>query len=532
MAGLVAILGLGWALNKYSEIKQTSNRIQLAPLEITQKIFNEEIPILNHLNYKEEQRLPKSEQLVDHLREYKDISTDFIVKHFLSTDNSMFNFLQLVYSMFYSCIEEFKRLHNLEKWDVFFVYKGGNVLRIISNDFLRELPHIASYKINEYYESFFKRSDADFSIYIKPTLDNYDLIYSQLTTLSYYLQVKIREEFYQHPTKYFEFYKYNKEYQTSILKEYYQKIKDSKAIRDMNNTIFYNRSFDGIVLGEVSYPEKLIRHSNYIGHKDIGLQMDNNDIVMYELEGQKSSLFIQANETLDFLAANARTKFNLVRTKLDINYVFDGKTVEIGGELIDVSIPHRLDNNVGHFFEHTDYVEKYQLSKGKNDVLTFYSYSLQYLVEDLEYILFRFVNLPWLTPKYEKRLNRLFYLYFIDLFIELKNNLERKEVIVTLQKICEMKLNTKKDVLEHIRIIEKSKLQDGLKVNHLLKELVRICKLLKDSEQIEEYNKMLAVLAENCKFVSTAFDGIKDYCSTEGNISMKVLYENDFSSLI
>ena len=155
--------------------------------------------------------------------------------------------------MFYSCIEEFKRLHKLEKWDVFFVYKGGNVLRIISNDFLRELPHIASYKINEYYESFFKRSDADFSIYIKPDLENYDAIYSQLTTLSYYLQVKIREEFYQNPTKYFEFYKYNKEYQISILKEYYEKVKDSKAIRDMNNTIFYNRSFNGIILGDVSY---------------------------------------------------------------------------------------------------------------------------------------------------------------------------------------------------------------------------------------------------------------------------------------
>ena len=89
-------------------------------------------------------------------------------------------------------------------------------------------------------------------------------------------------------------------------------------------------------------------------------------------------LFIQANETLDFLAANSRTKFNLVRTKLDINYIFDGKTVEIGGELIDVSIPHRLDNNVNHFFEHTDYIQKYELRFMSKNVLMFYSYTFPY----------------------------------------------------------------------------------------------------------------------------------------------------------
>ena len=531
MAGLVAILGLGWVLNNYSDSKKINDN-QLGPLEITQQIVKGEIPILHYSNYKEDQVLEKTEQLVDHLREYKDLSTDFVVKHFLSTDVCMFNFLQLVYSTFYTSIEEFKRLHNLDKWDAFFVYKGGNVLRIISNDFLRELPHMASYKINEYYESFFKRSDADFSIYIKPSLEKYDLIYSQLTTLSYYLQVKIREEFYRNPTKYFEFYKYNKAYQTTILKEYYEKMKDSKSLRDINNSIFYNRTFNGFVLGDVSYPEKLQNSHTYLGHKDMGLQMKNNDIVMYELDSQKCSLFIQANETLDFLAANSRTKFNLVRTKLDINYIFDGKTVEIGGELIDVSIPHRLDNNVNHFFEHTDYIQKYELRFMSKNVLMFYSYTLQYLVEDLEYILFRFVKLPWLTPKYEKRLNRLFYLYFIDLFLELKSNVERSQVIQTVTKICQTKLNTKKDVLEHISAIEKTKLKPSLKINRLLEELVRICKLLKDSEQINEYNKMLAVLVENCKFVATAFSGITDYCSTEGNINMKVLYENDFSSLI
>jgi hypothetical protein len=43
---------------------------------------------------------------------------------------------------------------------------------------------------------------------------------------------------------------------------------------------------------------------------------------------------------------------------------------------------------------------------------------------------------------------------------------------------------------------------------------------------------MMSVLVDNCEFLLTSFDGIHDYCSVEGNINMKVLYQNDFSSLI
>ena len=555
MAELVGILGIGWLISKMVESPSVQPKhMEMSPLDIVHQIHTGEIPILKASDYKLDKELEKAEQTIDQLREFKDLSTDIIVKHFLSNDTCMYNFLELVYGSFYSAIEEFKILNNLGKWDVFFVYKGGNVLRIISNDFLNELPRIASNKINNYYEQFFKRSDADFSIYIKPTIKNYDQVYAQLTTMSYYLQVKIRDEFTRDPSKYFEFYKYNIVEQNKILEEYSQKVKDSKSISDINNTIFYKQKFDGLILGD-AHSVDISR--TFEGHNDLGYQFkDENTITMYVLNPKENMIFIQANETLDFPSASNRTKFNLVRTKIGFNYVFNGKTMIIGGELIDVSLPHRYDKNVEHFFEHTNYISQYQLSF-VDKKLVFYSYTLKYLVSDLEYILFDFVNVPWKTPKYEKRLNRLFYLYFIDLFLVLGDNTERRNIIKRLQygifnktiKKDEYSSNISSTVLPSLRKLMtgadrfNSKLvreDDDPNTSRLMfyNLLVRLEEILleversKDPSDVNNYNNMMELLKENCKFVLTAFNGITEYCSTEGKINMRVLYNNEFSALI
>jgi len=164
----------------------------------------------------------RSAELVDDSREFKDLCTDIIVKQFLSTDQSMFNFLSLVYGNFYNAIEMYKEAKGLAEWDIFFVYKGGNILRIISNDFLRELPRASSKIITDYYDQFFKRSDADFSIYVNPVLENYDQVHSDMTYLSYLLQFYIRKNFSHHLTDYFDLFKYSRDFKTHLLSEYYE----------------------------------------------------------------------------------------------------------------------------------------------------------------------------------------------------------------------------------------------------------------------------------------------------------------------
>lgn len=507
----------------------------LTPLDLVTQVTTGIIPILGLKDScKPPKEMQKTEQITDLLREYKDIMTAIVVDKFVSSDESMFNFLRLVYGTFQSSLEEYKKQRNLDKWDIFFVYKGGNVLRIIANDFTRELPGLASKKINRRYEKFFKRSDADFSIYVRPTLVDYDKIYSELITLSFYLQIKIRQEIMANPHKYFEFCKYNSEYQESILKEFFDKITNSAALKDPGNASFYNKKFDGIVFGSASYPLNL--QKTYVGLGDSGIQSkDERTNILYYINNEYNKLYISANETLDFTAGTNRIKFALIRTKICFDCYFDGKLVQIGGELIDVSIPHRLDSNVEHFFKHTDYVNQYQLEFQFDEKLVFYSYTLKYLISDLEYILFQFTPLPWDTPKYEKRLNRLFYMYFIDMFIYMKGLDNKKTLITNLKSVFGQNIQTPADIQSAIVSYKNLTTNDRLALSKLPKELMRICAIMLSNPNVVDITKyvdMMRTLIENCDFILSAFEGIDNFCSAEGNINMKILYNNDFSSLI
>lgn len=512
---------------------------RLSPQEITDMLAKKQLPILNRDGYKLINQASKSEQFVDNERELKDLCTDIVVKQFLSSDSSLFNFMKLVYETFYLAIEQYKKLYGLDKWSIIFIYKGGNVLRIISNDFFRELPKMSSRRIQKYYEPFFKRSDADFSIYINPGLPNYDVVYNELTTLSYMLQVKIRQEINSNFNKYFDFTKFTQEYQSGILAKYYQQAQELDMFKNPQNEQFYNKQLEAILFSTASYPPT---NNKYSGKKDVGIEFirDKSVLGMYDINNKEYELFIQANKTLDFEAGGNRTRFNLIRTKILFNFIINGEVKKIGGELIDVSIPHKDDFNVGHFFEHTDYITKYQLQNG-DQTLMFYSYSLKYLMSDLEYILFEFVKLPWNTPKYEKRLNRLFYLYFIDIFIVLKKNNYRRAIIQYLVKyifnitLDEATLDADINTLK--RNMRKLKINKSLKLNKLLVELSRIVdEIRRDAsllpENIISYNMMVNILLENCKYILMAFTGIDDYCSSDGNINIKILYNNEFSSLI
>src|SRR5690606_38761436 len=123
--------------------------------------------------------------------------------------------------------------------------------------------------------------------------------------------------------------------------------------------------------------------------------------------------------------------FNLTRTKLHFTLQDqDGNQQPVEGELIDVSINHRDDTRLRHFFEHLgSQIVTYTLKHPDTDVtLTFKSYSLEYVTSDLEGILFLSFEVPWEDPKYVKRLNRLMYVYFIDIFVKRADTSARLEV--------------------------------------------------------------------------------------------------------
>lgn len=474
----------------------------------------------------------ESSVVIDYHREYKDMCTDIVVKQFLSSDVSMFNFLKLVYQAFDSALDTYKTAKNMDKWDIFFVYKGGNILRIIANDFLGELPTLASKHIHKYYDKFFRRSDADFSIYVNPNLPNYDVVYQDVTNLSYLLQVYIRSIFTNDLPKFFDFCKYSNEYKKSMLMKYVDVLKNSRSIMDQKNTAYY-----GLIPKDVIFDD----NPDYIGKMDLQMTMCQKNICTDELNDKLNMMYIQKNETLDFKSSAGRVKFNLVRTKIMFNMIFSESTTgkdilrQIGGELIDVSIPHKLDNNLIHFYEvGTDYIQQYKLTEEDNNIeLIFYSYKYTYLSHDLEYILFKFVNKPWETPKYEKRLNRLMYLYYIDLFVKFSDMELRKKAVEDLNNLLSTSKFSNQSLTFKLRKYVKYYKGKDLLITVLPENIIRIIENeLHDTIDVNEYNKMIDVIILNFIQMNKSFEGVNSYCSQDGTIKLDVLYNNDFSSLI
>jgi len=496
----------------------------------------------NYRHFKHTIEPKPSDELRDENREFKDLSTDIVVKCMVSTSDTMYAFLSLVYNTFYDKIAKYKTKKGLDETDILFLYKGGNILRIIGFDFLSEMPRQSRKLIETFYADFFKRSDADFSIYVNPKLREYDTIYQDMVWLAYILQVEIRNQFSATPTTYFNFVRYSKLYADRLLRPFYQKGVEANSFIDENNSKYYGHKLLSINFLGNGYPYQT---TNYQGVNDTARQITSDGrIAVFNLDDIQHGMYIQMNETLDFQSPNGRIKFALVRTKMAFNYLFqkpDGVkyTKVIGGELIDVSVPHRLDSNFGHFYEHNplENIHKYVLTSGKSS-LEFYSYNYQYLANDLEFILFRFVAKPWNTPKYEKRLNRLFYLYVIDLFIKLPTLAERKNILLDLQKkVFGRKLTDVyeggRDILDTIQYYEDKYRGSDLLINYLLGEIRRI--LLNEiatEEDLQNYNKMVGVLGENVSVMNRALRGIRDFCETQGRIRPENLYQNEFRNLI
>ena len=113
--------------------------------------------------------------------------TNFITTEYLANDLTIAQFVRLVTDTFQKILNKYIILKNLPEDSIIFVYKGGNILRIISREFMRSIPHkCAELIVNTYYQ-YFKRSDADFSIYIDPSIEEkkYDEITKEITKITY-----------------------------------------------------------------------------------------------------------------------------------------------------------------------------------------------------------------------------------------------------------------------------------------------------------------------------------------------------------
>ena len=393
----------------------------------------------------------------DENREYKNFCTD-IVTNYILDEKELYNLLYIIHTFYNDCINYYIQKKNLKSDDIIFLFKGGNIFKLIANKFWSELPNKAMYKFIDEYNSYFKRSDLDFSIYVNPDLST-DII-DDITIISYKLQVLISEILLTHKNICFKWFKYNDKYKQEILENLLFDINNTESLHD-SSSVYYNNKFTNIQFIDQSAIHTNKRYKNQSNNyftfendniKDINnlsTSFNNNKIVRQKINNNKNNnnsfMYNSINKALRIKTTNNRLlKFYLTRIKITFNLHLENKIngqyiIPIGGELIDVSIGK--DETSASFYKNKhNYIDTITLTQNTgfyiNSIKSFdlNIYSFQYLYEDLKFILMDTLYLPWEDLKYKKRLYRLFFLTFIDVFKNIKKKpIQNKHITLVHQ---------------------------------------------------------------------------------------------------
>ena len=142
------------------------------------------------------------------------------------------------------------------------------------------------------------------------------------------------------------------------MQQYVNKLNETETIK---TGVFGKGKFTFMVLdNNISNADQT---ANYKSEPDFSLEFKQNNKMIMERVNFKTknttNMRISSNQTLEFMKGVNFVKFSLVRTKIMFNTYFDTNTefntfMELGGELIDVSIPHKDDSGIQHYFDHLD----------------------------------------------------------------------------------------------------------------------------------------------------------------------------------
>jgi hypothetical protein len=370
-------------------------------------------PIVSSFN--EEDVIAKTYENFDESRHFKDAATKFVSGYLLPNEFN-YNFLRLVIDDVEENLQKYAKEHGLNENDFIFLFKGGNVLKDIYKTVIKEEKN--KHKLEGLFSKYFGLSDNDFTIMINPEIDDYSIHFDNITGLCYKILNDIREKMSKNK-KMFKYY-HDDVNKKKLLNELLDNFNEGPILKSPILTVdglekpnkFYGQ-FTNIDIKNLRIT-KDFRVIN-LGRESINYIIPQNE---YTKESKDTEEFyISVNETLSLDNA----KFNLVRMKVGFTSDFVSsngvkKTFNIGGELIDFSIVHKIAGAAAHFFSNlSENIKEYSLpyvENGENKVMKYKSYTLNYFIEDLEYILFTFYKYPWQDGKYVKRLERLTLLYF------------------------------------------------------------------------------------------------------------------------
>lgn len=339
----------------------------------------------------------------DMKRELKNACTQFVTDEFLSAPDGRFEFLKAIIGRGTSVAATAD--------NGIFIFKGGNVLRLVERELASALPGHAGELIEQAYGDYFARSDADFSIYLPTDEHRYRTLYK-----AYAMQVDLRDTaFMRDPAKYFGFERLSDEIKQAKLEALREQLTACKCFSDPANKLFYGCTVVGVGCRGVHVG---VEPPGYGASDQLILRSVVDGLTYVFSDRKEHDIYVSMNSALRFKrqGSDDTIEFHLARSKLNVVVMLmdsRGNVTRhnIGGELIDVSIPFDTDEVFGADGSIVSYTEKMQ-----RKTISFNSYSIATLAADVYNILFIDAPFPWADSKYQKRIRRLSLLTFaIDL---------------------------------------------------------------------------------------------------------------------
>ena len=452
-----------------------------------------------------------SEEMDNPKVEFINLATSFVNNEYFKNNDTRLYFFSIVNDTFTKILKIYCNKMGISERDILFIYKGGNILRIIYTSYIKKLPKCSRDILKKDFDDNFKKSDMDFNISINPSLPNFSKVHEDVRTITLLTLNLIRG--YIGKESYFvtDYYKYIVVEKKRLLDKLLDDMSNASALKDSKSP-YFNFKAVGLQLDDLSVGTVVIGSTPF--KRDLIIKRDKNielttDTLTYEVDKLSDEkmlysdqnnnnsfkilkeflnlmtqykdfndkfMYASFNDALMFLTKNGlEIKFDLLRIKTNIKLTLTSPTNELeamnlGGEMIDIGISYP-DDNLKHFFENIRdklHIYKYdppQIAAQREFPSTgnFIGYNLKYAIEDLERILFKVAKFPWDDNKYEKRLKRVVFLYYMSLLGDLKNISEVRKVIENVIKIFENNAN--------IKINEKYDFSRLIKENQRLKDM-------------------------------------------------------------
>lgn len=402
------------------------------------------------------------EEYFDDMREVKSLCTEIVTNELLQTKDNIHIFVSAIVRAFEDSISLYKKKRKLRGHRILFLYKSGNILRMLSQHFLNYIPNYDI--LREEMQKYFKKGDCDFCIYINPiglSESQFKRIHKDMTTLSYVLNVHLRDIFMSSLTDTFQYFNFTKRKRDSTLRKYVELGKGLECFQDPSNKRLYNKTIANIhFIGSPLYDCPDDQHISFTSSSMSNIVVNSTGV------NENGFIYVQCNRALRFHKTNTEiAHFNLIRSKVNFDVEIEDmvtqerEIIHIGGELIDISIPHYEDKKMRKFFRNVKRnVHTYTLENPNLPNLAFSGISLSYNIKDLEEQIFgsgkisSSSTMPWEMKKYEKRIHRLLLMYFMDLFKNKEiETMERMDICIKRMADMVKDLATFTDISEEIR---------------------------------------------------------------------------------